>query len=219
MAISLYTGGQLLQAQIYTIAAMHILVQNTGRTEAEKLNALQQLLQKIRSPKVSNQVATANSETIISPTSQPTNSRELVSVDIGGLSALRLRAHIKDELRDVVVQQCLVTCKEKQVKTSEELILTAKRKATQHKVTGIALQAGSSVAATGIVAAGFSNTFTAVVVASSVGPPGVILAIGAGVGVVIGGLILGRNMFNTGTALLQEPTIRGVLNNKLSLAS
>ncbi|CAF3576080.1 unnamed protein product [Rotaria socialis] len=69
MAISLYTGEQLLQAQIYVIAAMHILAQNIGRAEAEKLKALQPLLEKIRSPKVSTRVETANSSTIIPPTS------------------------------------------------------------------------------------------------------------------------------------------------------
>ncbi|CAF1955801.1 unnamed protein product [Rotaria magnacalcarata] len=218
MAISLYTGEQLLQAQIYAIAAMHILAQNTGRAEAEKLNALQQLLEKIRSPKVSTRVETANSSTVIPPTSQPSNSKAIVSVNVGGLSALRQRAHIKDELRDVVIQQCLLTCKEKQVKTSEELILTAKRKATQHKVAGIALQAGSTIVAGGIVASAFSNTLTTIIIASALGTPGIILAVGAGVGVAIGGLILGKDLFNTGTALFQEPTIRETLNSKLYVA-
>ncbi|CAF1032617.1 unnamed protein product [Adineta steineri] len=218
MAISLYTAEQLLQAQIYTIAAMHILVQNTGRAEAEKLNELQRLLEKIRSPKLSSRTASKDLTTVIPLASQPSNSRELVSVNIGRFPALQVQAHIKNELRDVVLQQCLVTCREKQVKTSEELILTAKRKAGLHKTAGVALQAGSVVTAGGMVLAGFNNTITAVVAGSVLGPPGVILAIGTGVGLVIGSLILGRNIFSTGSALLQEPTTREILNNKLSLA-
>ncbi|CAF3024201.1 unnamed protein product [Rotaria sp. Silwood2] len=218
MAITLYTGEQLLQAQIYTIAAMHILVQNTGKAEVEKLNALQSLLEKIRSPKVPNVTATVTPAQVVPSASERSNSRELVSVNVGELSVLRMKAHIKEELRKVVVQQCLITCKEKQVKTSEELILTAKRKAAEHRTTGVVLQVGSVATATGMVAAGFSNTVTAIFIGSAFGAPGVVLAIGAGVGVVIGGLILGKDIFDTGSALLKEPTIREKLNIKLNLA-
>ncbi|CAF5026332.1 unnamed protein product, partial [Rotaria sp. Silwood1] len=171
MAIALYTGEQILQAQIYTIAAMHLLVQKTGSAEAKKLNSLQKLLEKFRGSNTPKGTSTpASSASPAASQVKPSTSHELVSVNLEVLPVIQLRAHIRNELREVVVQHCLVTSQEKEVKTSEELILTAKRKASQHKTAGAALQVTGVLTGVGMAGASLSNTVTTILVGSSFGP-------------------------------------------------
>lgn len=221
MAIALYTTEELLQAQLYIIAAMHILVHDTGRAEADKIDDLQNLLKKFQNTQVSTTLpaeqqhnSAANSSSDLGATTTP----RTLSVVNGQSSAIILRAHVKEELRSVVLQQCLVKSKEKQVKTSEELILYAKKKAIGKRTYGIVIGGEAVVVGSTVTLCAFDTIAAGFTVGSVLGPAGACIGVVTGVGIVIGGLYLGRTLVNQSRAQFQEPEKRENLNNKFKNA-
>ncbi|CAF0957936.1 unnamed protein product, partial [Didymodactylos carnosus] len=219
MAIALYTAEEHLQAQIYAIAALYILSSQTNRTTFDKeIDYLQNLLKLIRgaaSPPPPKAGATTGT-TSASPT--PTTSAVIVSAPGERSSSLILKGQIKEDLRAVVLEQCLIKSNEKQIRTSKELILRVKQRAFQQRVIGTV--AGTEVAfiGLGIVGSACESIGTGVAVGSVLGPVGIVIGAVAGVSVMIGGLYLGIERFQSSRAHFQEPKIREELNNKLTRA-
>jgi predicted acylesterase/phospholipase RssA len=229
MAIALYTAEELLQAQLYIIAAMYILTHDTGRGPADKIDELQELLKKFQnaptstiSPNKQQQNTPSNSSSGSGATSAErsvlTTTLQTVSVVNGQSSAIILNAYVKQELRSVLLQQCIIKSKEKQVQTAEELILRAKSRAIQKRVGGVVIGAEAAAFGGAIAVGAYNSIATGFVVGSVLGPVGACVGVAVGAGILIGGLYLGCDMVKQSQAQFHEPRKRENLNNKLKEA-
>ncbi|CAF1671321.1 unnamed protein product, partial [Adineta ricciae] len=210
MAITLYTGEEYLQAQMYTIAAMHIIFNGTNSPESiSKIGDLQKLLGKIQNI---HQQPTATSNTELS------SSTQLVSLSNQQSSSVMLKAQIKNELKSVVLQQCLVRGEEKQIKTPQELILAAKTKVAQYDTLTATMCGATTLAGVATGAQVYQTISTGLLLGSTVGPVGAVLGITGGLVIIAGGALLTKKSYDSARNLSEEPAIRSVLNERLPKA-
>ncbi|CAF1328194.1 unnamed protein product [Adineta ricciae] len=210
MAITLYTSEEYLQAQMYTIAAMHILLNGTGSPEiTSKIVDLQKLLARIQN--IHRQPTTTSNTKLPSST-------QAVSLTNQQLSSVALRAQVRNELRSVVLQQCLLRGEEKQIETSQELILAAKTKVMQYEALTVAMCGATTLAGMATGAQFYQTISAGILLGSTVGPVGVLLGITGGLIIVAGGALLTKKSFDIARNLSEEPAIRNILNERLPKA-
>ncbi|CAF0996965.1 unnamed protein product [Adineta steineri] len=210
MAIALYTAERNLPAQTYVIAAMHILLNDIPSDNySKKFDELKELLNKVSQNTSSTKTSNGNSKAIIN---QTTTDRSIIANNQSTHTLIQKRAYLKDELKSIVLQQCLFKSEEKEIKTSEELILHAKRQAFKHKNKGIILGASGVAVGSSMVVSTYNSIIIGAEFGATFGPLGIVVGIIAGVSVGAGSLLLGHNLIKQSQEQFKEPRIRENLN-------
>ncbi|CAF1030966.1 unnamed protein product [Adineta steineri] len=210
MAIALYTAERYLPAQTYVIAAMHILLNDIPSDNySKKFDELKELLNKVSQNTSSTKTSNGNSKAIIN---QTTTDRSIIANNQSTHTLIQKRAYLKDELKSIVLQQCLFRSEEKEIKTSEELILHAKRQAFKHKNKGIILGASGVAVGSSMLVSTYNSIIIGAEFGATFGPLGIVVGIIAGVSVGAGSLLLGHNLIKQSQEQFKEPRIRENLN-------
>ena len=214
MALALHLADKTkfrLEAQLYAIAAIHLLVEYMPDFPLPKFSELQQLVVKIQG------VSTATTDL---STASPVSSVALVPVNPTGHNVIHIRRNIRaaviDDKRQLLLRQCLVRGNNLRINTAEEYILEAKSKATRSFVSGAAVAFSGAAVTTGIGMKIYADVLTGFAAGSVVGPIGSI--IGASMGLISGGY-MGYLLYKKGGELIEEPLVREELNQILSEAS
>ncbi|CAF4678125.1 unnamed protein product [Rotaria sp. Silwood1] len=217
MALALYVADAnqfRLEAQLYAIAAIHLLVEYTTDFSLDKFNELQKLVIKMQGND------TSASKVAEHPISSTLNSGALVlhQSTVRSLAVMRrdIRTAVSDDKRRLLLRHCLPRSTNLRINTAAEGILEAKLQATKSQVSGVAVFTGGLAVTSGVSFKIYADVMTGFAAGSLVGPVGSI--IGASIGLISGG-VLGYLLLKKGNELCEEPLVREELNQILSDAS
>ena len=217
MALSLMlAGGHDLEAQIYFIAAVHTLIEETGEDISGSLRELQGFLDRLKNKDRPFPQATESESSSASSfqMSQVPNKEEKSLTRQGSI------ANNQIELRRVVLTKCLLRGSEAKMDTSEEMILKVKRKGFQY--TGKAIATGVCGTVLGLVGLAEGLIDVAAIVGIGAvtgvigGPVGIALGAGGGIVTLVCTLLLGRYFHKKSVEFYHEPKIRETLNRMMT---
>ena len=225
MAMCHYLLGNFLEAQLYATSALLLIYNNSQLATKQDLDYAEKVLDKVKSGnKVQHPPVLAQQQGVQRPGYSTTQSLSLVAVEqdenkkVSEFISYRERnerkALLDSDLSELAAQLTLQSDRAiVKYKASKEVILHTKRRATQYKVAGTAVKVGGIGA--GAVVVGFAGLEVlegiGVVAGTVLGGPA--LAIMGGLALIGFAVWGGNELWQKGNVMLEEPTIRGKIND------
>ena len=232
MSLCLYSVGDHLEAQLFAVASIQLVMQNSSCISLKQLDNARKILEKVKGQVIEIQrgEGTINSDNILALVKiNDHSSSETIDENFSFKQRIEIQGKLNKYLGEIALQR-IISCDKSLIsyKAAEEYILKTRKKAKSHTIAGgvvatvggifgfLGTSAGAVVAtSTGIEVLATLGLVSGTVIASP------IVAIGAaigGVALLVGSGIKGYKLIKEGKNLLKEPEIRERLNRIMSEA-
>jgi hypothetical protein len=221
MALSLYISDKFMEAQLYALTAINLIIRNSTNVTQQDLYEAKEIFDKVKSGNPCGKENTQLNTEIKPKNSSHNSSYALVKSEtsVNEFSFLEKKAiyhSINDDLEKISTELMLKADRRKvRYLANKEEILEAKLHAYSYKIRGVAAMGFGGTYGATIAAAAAYEAYTAVAVASALSAG---LFVPLGVSVMIIGLYSGYRKIKRGTELLEEPKIREALNEIMKQA-
>jgi hypothetical protein len=208
MALSLYISEKFLEAQLYALAALNLIIQNSTSVTQKELSDAKSVFDKVKNVCLNTKEYT-QLKTELDPKYNSSNScTALVKIEnsvvnFNFLEKKAIDCSIHEDLEKISTELMLKADRGLvHYLSNEEEISRAKKYAESYRTSGIVTIAAAGVGGHAAVSGGVAT-------ATNVAGP---LFIAVGVGMIMVGLWSGNKLMNKGAKLLEEPKTREALN-------